>query len=390
MTYEIIIESILQEECILALGPGILVNDKGKSVLESLRSDLLEVLNTDYREKYRKEYEFADLGYLIEELMSFSNGQRKWKELRLQYLNSDPPNSFYEKIAELPFNLILTTCPDGYLDQAIRKFGVIPQRDYLTSAGRANTEINQPLTKDQPAVFSLFGSAENPESLVLDNYNKLTQLISNFYRGENRLPALIEEQIKQSKNCVFLGFDYSKWYFNILLDILQFNNNTSGHWDANYYGVSSIPEDQRMRHFYQSNFKIEFFAPDDTNALSFIDELHTRFREVQPDKIRKISSGSQNLLRKSISDIRSCLKESDYHALKKVLEAFPLKEIDVFSDSEKRDNQNLIIRFSGRIAKTFTDSSKELLTREATNVEFGRISDDILNWLNVLEEKINE
>ena len=123
----------------------------------------------------------------------------------------------YKALAELPLPIYLTTNMDNLLESALKAVGrephvfLCPWNEYI--------EQNLPDYKDEPTpekplVFHLFGSWDEPDSIVLteDNY-------FDFLIGVTSNKDIIPEQVRlalSDSSLLFLGFQTESWDFRVV------------------------------------------------------------------------------------------------------------------------------------------------------------------------------
>ena len=128
----------------------------------------------------------------------------------------DPQDPF-RALAELPLPIYMTANQDGLLEAALRAAGreprvfLCPWNEFIEQ--RLN-EYNEEATPENPMVFHLFGSWDEPDSIVLteDNY-------FDFLIGVTRNKDIIPEQVRlalSDSSLLFLGFQTESWDFRVL------------------------------------------------------------------------------------------------------------------------------------------------------------------------------
>jgi hypothetical protein len=134
---------------------------------------------------------------------------------------------------------------------------------YLT--GRKNLSLVSP-TKETPYIFNLLGCYSDPQSLIL-TYNDLFDYLSNVLIGDI-FPAAIRIMLQEAQNIIFLGVDFDKWYFQLLVKLLTKNDKK---FKILRYASPDIPWHEPVKYICENNFHITFVGPDIKN---FLNELY--------------------------------------------------------------------------------------------------------------------
>src|SRR5271167_489209 len=132
------------------------------------------------------------------------------------------PSAVHEKLASLPFPLIVTTCQDDLLAQALRNANKTPivERYHLRGDKRANPEFVIPGSPSSPLVFHLFGKADEPSSLVLSENDVLDFLIAVVSERPPLPNSLLSALKRKGQSFLFLGFGVRHWDLRILSKLL--------------------------------------------------------------------------------------------------------------------------------------------------------------------------
>jgi hypothetical protein len=188
------------------------------------------------------------------------------------------PSTVHEQLAALPFSLIVTTSQDSLLEQALKAAGKAPvtQRYHLRGDKRENPEFVVPGSPASPVVFHLFGSAEEPSSLVLSENDVLDFLIRVVSERPPLPNSLLRVLKRVGQSFLFVGFGIRHWDLRILLKILlrALELNRSGPAVAAEPLDSLIPSDRdEMILFYQRGTRVEL---EDADVGTFLTKLSER------------------------------------------------------------------------------------------------------------------
>jgi hypothetical protein len=217
-------------QCVLMLGPEIpasvsstdpnTVSQDNSSLIEALRRQLARELEEDNRCPCGNT--LAALAQQYEDTEGFGPTTLRATAERFFRSRADGPSVVHDKLASLPFSLILTTCQDALLTQALKAAGKTPitQRYHLRGDKRDNPEFVLPGSPSSPVVFHLFGNAEEPSSLVLSENDVLDFLIAVVSERPPLPNSLLRALKRVGQSFLFVGFGIRHWDLRILLKVL--------------------------------------------------------------------------------------------------------------------------------------------------------------------------
>jgi hypothetical protein len=127
-------------------------------------------------------------------------------------------------LADLPFRVLLTTSPYGFLEKALEKAGKTPRttvirwRPDLRDLIDPRSDEMHELDPGRPLVCHLFGLEKYSNSLVLTEDDYLDFLVDvNLGRGDDKrdsVPAQVRKAL--SGDLLVLGFSLNSWAFRAL------------------------------------------------------------------------------------------------------------------------------------------------------------------------------
>jgi len=283
---------IHDEKCILILGPDI-VFDFQKSLLKELSDYLInngiECKFDAYDELFSSNTDFDP--FFFAELSDFYNK-----------LETKP---IYQKIAEIPFNLIISLSPDLLLKKVFDDNNFDYSFDFYNKILNPKPIENPTIVK--PLVYNLLGNYKEFDSLVLcfrDVFNFLSTIL-----GNNQLNNDLKYKINSAQSILFLGFKYDKWYFKLILQLLNLNEKAIKQASKNE--LENIENQNLLIDFYKNEFKIRFIPAKGTEIL---DLLHTHYKE--NNKLRKPKQ--QTSTSNSITNIINVADSKDVTILQNV------------------------------------------------------------------------
>jgi hypothetical protein len=189
------------------------------------------------------------------------------------------PSIVHEQLAKLPFSLILTTGQDDMETQALKAAGKTPivHRYHMRGDKRENPEFVLPGSPASPVVFHLFGSAEEPSSLVLSENDVLDFLIRVVSERPPLPNSLLRFLKRPGQSFLFVGFGIRHWDLRVLLKILlralELNRSGPAIAAESLNGLIQSDRDEMIL-FYQRGTRVEV---EDEDVGSFLAKLSERF-----------------------------------------------------------------------------------------------------------------
>lgn len=333
--WEILIQEIKNGRCVLILGPEtsiLRVNGTNKFSREILIEMFTSGLE-DTDEKFEIE-DFFTTSLIYQNAKHISKG-KLINEVSNFYKTSDnEPNELIEKLALLPFPLIINSTPDNRIVRYLKE----QNKDVLESFYnyRGNKEnLEWEYLYDsylKPFVFSLYGSIKDPRSLVITEDDLLEFLIAIIEKNPP-LPASITSVIQDENiSFLFLGFGFKSWYLRILLYVLL------GKKERMYDSValedfSFFPSHKRKltNTFYKKLYNITF--DEDLKLSDFVSELIKKYNELK-DSDKKVSPSPANINTISNPKVFICHASEDKEYALKLYENLELKGIRPWLDKK--------------------------------------------------------
>ena len=195
--------------CILVLGPDIAFTPDNP-VSGSLSEQLAQSI-ADQSKLPQDTVDHAELYSIAQRYLDF--GGRRWELEDLVtnfYTGFDGQTTdLHRLLASLPFRFYLSVTHDHFMRTALEEQQSRDASCHYYSFRKSNTtDIEEP-NAAHPLLYQLYGSVENPESLVLTE-SDLLQFLQTIVTGAPPLPPLIESLLKHEGNAfLFLGFGFS-------------------------------------------------------------------------------------------------------------------------------------------------------------------------------------
>jgi len=261
--WDLILDTIEDEKCILLLGPEICVTDNGQPFEKALLEHLNIQENEDILTYYDKDYDT----YNTDGLFLFKDGVAKTKSYYKikEFFRQGSACDIYTKIAQIPFHLIISTTPDLFLLESFKKNKIRHAFSFYDKT--TNPKKLRTPTQNTPLLYNLFGSIEKEESLILTHDDLFDFLLAIF--GSNKLPTELNNSLQNAKNFIFLGFKFDKWYVQLLLRLLHLHQAKYGFVPY----ASNREKNPAIEPLCINQFKIEFV---DDKCNEFINNLFKR------------------------------------------------------------------------------------------------------------------
>lgn len=187
-------------------------------------------------------------------------------------------------LAQLRCPIYITAKPDNLMERAMTDFFRPPTViDFDKSAQGGNPEQSKfRPTVDTPLVYNLFGTFDQPESLVLTEDDYFDYLIHTA-RFRELIPLAVRGALNRSA-LLFLGFQLDEWNFRVLFRSLLDQEGKESRKKYTHVAVQidpqyshSIEPDQArnylQKYFQNSDISIGIY---EGTVEQFVTELHTR------------------------------------------------------------------------------------------------------------------
>jgi hypothetical protein len=247
-----------------------------------LRQEILGTLSEGFKRRVGLAYDRGDRRRGLAEIIEGAD----WSARSLELVESE----IHHQLADLRLPLYLTTNFDNFMILALRARGFEPRRETVAwregirqDAERPHHDLDPPPSAESPVVMHLFGTDDDPLSMVLteDDYLDYLARISRDY--EYLLPTDVNEALA-STTLLFLGYRLGD------LDLKVIMRGLLTHLDLERWGMlhvavqieSSVVDESMLqevtRYFqkYFANSKIDVYWG---SAQQFVDDLHARWQE---------------------------------------------------------------------------------------------------------------
>jgi TIR domain/SIR2-like domain len=231
---QVLLDAIQRRKCILLLGPGAAAasdEPKSKLLTELLAEELVKKLEKEKQGKgLVSRSDLAHVAQIYEREMPL---RRPGLELAVRDFYQPyrgKTTQLHIDLAALPFTLGISTTPDRFfynaLAEAPDKTPIYEFYHFQPDPKHARERSLAPSPPDNdpekhPLAYDLYGSLDEPDSLVLTENNLLDFLVS-VARQQPAIHPYVSGQFSDPKvSFLFLGFGFRHWYVRILLHVLK-------------------------------------------------------------------------------------------------------------------------------------------------------------------------
>ena len=208
LNFSELIESVENGTCVLFIGPEISVDPEGKSIhngyFQSLSDDSLY-------------YDIKEGLFQPGDIYKLLNNAPKFYETQFPELNKTG-NSILEKLAQIPFSIIVSYCPDDTVCRVFSKYNI--QHQFLVYDG---TELStDEIDWNKPLIYNALGCLAQKKGKYIFTYQQVNSYIEAAQKI--KIPYSLENRIMDSTHYIFIGFDFDKWYYRLLLFLFKFSD----------------------------------------------------------------------------------------------------------------------------------------------------------------------
>jgi hypothetical protein len=205
-----LIESIENGTCVLFIGPEISVDSNGNSIHEEYYKSLSD--NTLFYDAKEGLFQPGDIYKLL-------NNAPKFYEIQFPELNKNG-NAILQKLAQIPFNIIVSYCPDDTICRILSKYDIANQ--FLVYNG---TELStDQIDWNNPVIYNALGCFSQKKGKYILTHQQLNSYIEAAQKI--KIPYSLENRIQESTHYIFIGFDFNRWYYRLLLFLFKFNDSS--------------------------------------------------------------------------------------------------------------------------------------------------------------------
>jgi hypothetical protein len=261
------------------LGPELAANMQNVP----LHKDLYEVVKRDTKLKLEYDVDSFIAFEKKADKIAFYTYQKKY------YEGNSIPTELHQKIAQIPFHLVISFSPDLILKTAFDNLGIDYNFQFFNK--KQTLKDVEPPTDEKPLVYNIFGSLTDRDSLIV-TYDDMFDFMFSLLGGEHRLPRELMDTINSASVFLFLGCELDKWYMKLILRLFEL------HKERIPLANNEYSQDEKTRNFYIRNFEMNFMEVETQTLINRI------FETCQTNgKLREIKQNSVIPIKKKVKDL---------------------------------------------------------------------------------------
>jgi hypothetical protein len=181
-------------------------------------------------------------------------------------VENPPANPLLENLAKLPFHVVISVTPDLSLQAIFEQHSYAYFDEFY--APKIKAQLPQAPSSACPLIYNLMGCVKDPQTIICC-HDDMFGYLTSFVRDLN-LPDEIATMFnaKRTQSIVFMGFEFDKWYFQLLVHILGVIGD-----DRWQYAVPLSPF-RAQKTILEAQINIEFV---DDDLLGFVNQLLSQF-----------------------------------------------------------------------------------------------------------------
>jgi Effector-associated domain 11/SIR2-like domain len=344
-----IADNIAEARCVILLGPNVGANNAGEPIQTALLTHLVD--------QGLKVSEDVDGLYRCDE----ATRRRLYTPIKKYYRANSTPNNLHRQLARIPAHLIISLTPDLALRAALSELGI--NHDFSYYAKQSNpAPVGRP-SKERPLLYNLFGNIEDDASLILTHVD-LIQFIFSIIR-DFKLPDELRTVISEASYFVFLGFDFQKWYLQLLLNLFRLNREKPSQ--------AAEPENltpSQLRDFYGRNYGLEFI---DSGVVEYVDKLYKYCEST--GQLREAKVATPLSLREGLLN----------RLMGGEIDGVIMQLADHLEHTENRSILAEVITLSGDHSRLMERKKKGQITQEDIDIEYNKIT---ARLISIIEEAL--
>jgi hypothetical protein len=282
--------AIYRQKCILLLGPDASLEEiapgqqPGEEVkdLRPYTEILANELARDTGEDLSKwNIDINDLPQVSQYYQVKSRMELEEKVIAFYTEKEEKTSQIHKDLALLPFYLIITTTFDNMFFNALKEQSEPKKRPIVAFHNFKRLKMGQVEmgTVDSPLIYQLYGSLQDPDSLIITE-NDFLEFLVNAASGVPILEKISSELINEDKCLLFLGFGFRHWYWRVLLHVLSIGSKRHRSFALERIEPKSIEEITRANLLIQ--YKGSKIKICNAKLTQFAAELAHRYQSKYP------------------------------------------------------------------------------------------------------------
>jgi len=250
-----LIKSIDFGHCILFLGPEISTDESGISLHQKF---------CETRSNEKRKYNPKDGFFMPGAETRLINDAKDYYSRQFP-LENKIANVVLSKLAQIPFDLVVSLAPDDSMHRIFQKYNMEHQFLYYTGIKHENIRFKNNI----PVIYNALGAASENGRYIY-THRQFDEYIKNDI--EAKFPIEIENKIKKDEttNYLFLGFDFNKWYNKLLMYELNLLTEVES------FAFNANKIEKMNQEFINRQFNVSFI---NANFATFTDILLRKSKE---------------------------------------------------------------------------------------------------------------
>ncbi len=270
-----------------------------------------------------------------------------------------PDFGLIDKLIQIPFSAVLSVNADDFYYQRLKALGYDAQTAFFRGRLQGSKSIDATPTPDTPLIYNLFGSFSEHESMILD-YTDLNKFLKSMMSlSESGLPTVVSDLLLNAKAFVFCGFEFNKWYTQLLLRLL-----TKGAQKKFVIKESAIEPTAKV--FLEKGFSVNFLDMEQGDVVDILIQQFTEKGTLRQAKTPPPKAQTD------LERVRDFVEEDNLDGAFDFLEKLAKAQ-------KNEDFIDILALQKGRLAEAIRDKDAGTLTADDFKAEKSRIREALLN-----------
>jgi hypothetical protein len=336
-----LIDALHNQKCLVVLGHDALQLPNQKKYYQQVLAKVAATFSDDT--SYKSDEEFMYVAPTVEKQV-YEYVAKEYKKIAMP--------TYYEKLAAIPFFMLVNTSPDTYLKtlfETKQTNGFQFIYDYYQAQVTPNPVAKT--NNEAPLLYNLFGTVDLPTTLVF-SYNKLFGYMDSLIGQKYKLHPSMTAQIVDAQSIVFLGLPFNRIYLNMIFWLLGLQH-------MQYKKFASGTHYAETLEFVKKQFTVSFV---NENIEEFIDELYAEcqvenlLRTFQAPKVRLTDYNNvQEGVSKRKQELLELLEGLEYAKIFEELDKIGMQKMKVEELRQESMHHNRAYDFNERM-KIFINS----------------------------------
>lgn len=273
---KLLAKAIKVGQCVLFLGPNVFLARQGPQLTSFNELLAARIVSQFNDETYFDKTQANNLNYVAQQISKtddyIAGDQGRLAQELYEQLKEDGAleTGVYQRLAELPFRLIMNTNPDDQLATIINQRE--PDRCVKRHYDPASTEQideQRSIPMGKTLLYNLLGTLADPVSIQMTE-SQLIKFTSRVVSGKPALDRQVRLAFNEHTYYLFLGFDFDQWYVKLVVAmVLELVKQEGGRAFSTF--SASTPFSAFNREFYEDEFK--FYFIDEGDIQRFVNLL---------------------------------------------------------------------------------------------------------------------